>query len=79
MDKLSQSAKELLAINILKEFGIFDEAIRIAKEDKDGVQDLKLLPTKSIDYLEERMLKAIEMIDEDDSEQATSSRRNNLS
>ena len=62
MDELTQSAKELLAIHILKEFGCFDEAIRMAKASP-YTQDLKGLPSKSVDYLKLQMRQALRTID----------------
>lgn len=60
MNKLTQNAKELLAIQILKEFGCFEEAKVIAKANKT---DLKGMPEDSIKYLTIRLAFALEAID----------------
>ena len=66
MDTLTQSAKELLAIQTLKELGCFDEAIRIAKNSKD-TQNTEGLPFESISYLVAQMNNAIKTIEDAES------------
>ncbi|PPB58453.1 hypothetical protein [Campylobacter hyointestinalis] len=61
MEKLSQNAKEQLALNILEKLGCFEEAKHIASK-------LKLeshgLPEDSVKYITNRYITALEMIDE---------------
>ncbi|MBE3023028.1 hypothetical protein [Campylobacter sp. 7477a] len=61
MEKLSQNAKEQLALNILEKLGCFKEAKRIASKS-----NLKShgLPEDSVKYLTNRYITALEMIDE---------------
>lgn len=63
MDELTQSAKELLAINILKEFGCFEEVIRLS-QNTENPQPLTGLPKESIEYLTSQMQNAMNAIDE---------------
>ena len=61
MELLDKTAKELLAINILKELGCFDEAKRIATKKNLEPHGL---PKDSVSYITNRYLVALEMIDE---------------
>ena len=61
MEKLSQAAKERLALDILEKLGCFEEAKRIA-----SIAGLEPggLPKDSVDYITNRYITALEMIDE---------------
>ena len=61
MEKLSQAAKERLALDILKKLECFEEAKRIAS--KAGLKPHGL-PKDSVDYITNRYIAALEMIDE---------------
>lgn len=66
MGDLNQNAKELLAIAILKEFGCFDEAKKLAKDNQGNPLDLKGLPSQSIDYLLNRFELALQTMNQED-------------
>ncbi|WP_081303195.1 hypothetical protein [Campylobacter fetus] len=61
METLSQNAKEQLAIKILEEFGCFNEAIQISSKKS---LEPHLLPQDSVEYITNRYITALEMIDE---------------
>lgn len=61
MESLSQVAKERLALSILEKLECFDEAKRIASKahlEPHG------LPEDSVEYITNRYIAALEMIDE---------------
>lgn len=61
MEKLSQTAKERLALDMLEKLGCFDEAKRIASKANLECQGL---PKDSVEYIVHRYITALEMIDE---------------
>lgn len=61
MEKLSQATKERLALDILEKLGCFEEAKRIAS---DADLEPQGLPQYSVEYITNRYITALEMIDE---------------
>ncbi len=61
METLSQGDKEQLAIKILEEFACLIEAIQISSKQSSEPHSL---PQDSVEYITNRYITALEMIDE---------------